>query len=200
MLSPEWNWLALLLMVMGDISYVWLTLQGKTTPHRVTWFLWALIPSVALVAQLHEGVGLVTLQTVGFGLMPALVFVASFRAPKATWVITRFDVVCGCLSLVGLLLWALTREGDYAVAFSIAADGLAALPTLRKAWSHPDSESPWAYLGGALGSGLTLLTITSWTFIYYGFALYGALMTGLLAFIIITQLGTRRNGESSRVE
>lgn len=39
---------------------------------------------------------------------------------------------------------------------------LAALPSVRKAWRYPNTESPWGYVGGML-SGLTgLATLDAW--------------------------------------
>jgi len=51
-----------------------------------------------------------------------------------------FDLICGILSLVGLVLWMITKVGNVAIFFSIVADGLAAVPTLVKAYKYPDTE------------------------------------------------------------
>lgn len=42
----------------GNLTYIKSTLEGKTRPNRVSWFMWTLAPYIAFAAQLHEGVGI----------------------------------------------------------------------------------------------------------------------------------------------
>lgn len=163
---------ALIHIIFGSSSYIIHTLQGRTHPNRVSWFMWAFAALVAFAAQLHEGVGLQSLMTFMVGLSPLLIFLASFVNPKSHWEITKFDIVCGGLSLLGLSLWLVTKEGSAAIAFAIAGDSFAGVPTFRKAFSHPESESYLLFLTAIIFSGLTLLTIKEWNFATYAFPLY----------------------------
>ena len=96
---------------------------------------------MAFGAELHEGVGIQALMTFIVGFSPFLVFLASFVNKKSYWKITKFDVVCGALALLGLSLWLVTREGNAAIAFAIAGDTFAGIPTFKKAFTHPETES-----------------------------------------------------------
>jgi hypothetical protein len=100
------------------------------------------------------------------------VLIASFISHKSVWQLTRFDIVCGALSLIGLAAWFITRHGDVAIFFSIIADALAATPTIRKSWADPESESSLVYLLSAIGAGITILTINDFTFANTAFAAY----------------------------
>lgn len=165
MIDHNWIYVGAALNLWGSGTYVWHTIQGKAKPNRVSWFLWALAPLVAFGAMLSEGVspldGLMTFM-VGFG--PLLVFITSFVNKKSVWKITRFDMVCGALSLLGLLGWVLTRTGNVAIFFSIMADGLAIIPTLVKSWNEPETESHIVYRNGALSAGITLLALDTYGF------------------------------------
>ncbi len=76
-----------------------------------------------------------------------------------------------------------------AIAFALIADGLAGLPTLIKAWKEPQSEHYAPYLTSAISAGITLLTISDWTFANYAFPAY-ILFTGVgVAAIVRFQWG-----------
>ncbi len=172
MLDSHFVLLGAAFSIAGGGSYIISTLRGKTRPNRVTFALWALAPLVAFAAEIGKGVGLQSLMTFMVGFMPLMVLIASLANNKARWKLTTFDYTCGLLSLVGLALWLVTREGNMAILFSIIADGLAALPTIVKAYRHPETENWLGFGGGAVNAGITLLTIKHWTFANYGFPLY----------------------------
>ncbi|MEK7605334.1 MAG: hypothetical protein AAB478_02295 [Patescibacteria group bacterium] len=176
---------------IGAISYLIDTVRGRVQPNRVTWFLWALAPLVTVAAQLDQGVGLPALLTFSVGFLPALIVIASFFNKKAVWKITRFDIFCGVLSLVGLILWQITKVGNIAILLSIVADLFAGIPTFRKAYSHPDSESFRAFFLGAIGAVLVILTITTWTFAVAAFSVYFFLSNSLIAFLVKSRIGAR---------
>lgn len=192
MIHENFIYLGALLNLIGSVSYVIDTLKGKTKPNRVTWSLWALAPMVAFGAMLGEGVsitaGLMTFM-VGFG--PLLVLLASFVNKKSVWKITRFDIICGTLSLIGVGLWFITRTGEVAIAFTILADGLAALPTLVKAFKEPETESYLIFLLGAISAGITLLATKVWDFTHVGFALYIFIFCALMVVLVRFKVGPR---------
>jgi hypothetical protein len=184
MIDEKFVILAAVINLIGSTNYVINTIKGKTQPNRVTWFLWALAPLIAFGAMIDKGVGLSALMTFMVGFGPLMVFIASFVNKKSVWKITRFDLTCGALSLGGLGLWLLTKEGDVAIFFSIIADALALLPTLVKSWKAPETESSLIFLNGSISAVITLLTLNTFTFAYYGFPLY-ILAACLLLFVVI---------------
>lgn len=172
MINENFIYIAALLNLTGSLTYVTHTIQGKTKPNRVSWFIWALAPLIAFAAMQSEGVGIQSLMTFMVGFGPLLVFISSFINRNAYWKIDRFDIVCGILSLIGLILWLVTQTGLIAILFSIIADALAGVPTLRKIYKEPQSESYTLFAFGAVAAVITLLTIQDWTFAAYGFPLY----------------------------
>jgi hypothetical protein len=173
-----------LIGAMGTVVYLIETIKGKVKPNRVTFLLWSVIPFIAFFAQIKQGVGLEALMTFSAGFLPLTVFIASFFNKKAAWRLTWFDVLCGLLSLAGLALWMITREGNFAILFSIVADTLAAIPTIVKAYKYPDSEIAWPWFATAVGVILTLLTINTFTFANSGFIIY-ILVINVLIFSLV---------------
>ena len=172
------------LNLVGSLSYVIQTVKGKTRPNRVSWLMWALAPLIAFSAELSQGVGLRSLMTFMVGFGPAMIFIASFVNRKATWKINKLDIACGILSLIALIAWGLTSNANLAIAFAIASDLLAAIPTIIKSYTTPKSEHYLVFLLGMLRAVITLLTITDWTFAEYAFPLYIAICCFVLFMLI----------------
>jgi hypothetical protein len=123
------------------------------------------------------------------GFTPFMIFVASFVNKKSYWRLGRLDIICGTLSIIGILLWYFTKTGNTAIVFSIFADGLAAIPTIVKSYYAPETEDYKVYFLGASAAALTLLTIKVWNFAYVAWPLYILLVTLLLSILIKFRLG-----------
>jgi hypothetical protein len=198
MLSTNFLYLVPIINLLGSGGYTLAVLKGKARPNRVTWFMWALAPLIAFAAEIGEGVGLQSILTFMVGFGPLIVFVASFVNSKSVWQLSRFDIMCGVLSMLGLILWLITRHGNIAISLSIAADAMAAMPTVVKSWRDPKSESYAVFLAAMVSSALTLLTIDRWTFADWGFPLYILLMDVLLFTLVRFEPGLRPNSRSPK--
>jgi hypothetical protein len=197
MLDPHFVWLSAFFNMVGSSRYAYQTVVGRTQPNRVTWFLWGVIPLVAFFAELGQNVGLQSLMTLAVGVGPLIVFTASMVNRQAYWKFTSFDIACGTLSILAVILWRLSGSGDVAIALSILADTLAGLPTAIKAWRHPETESSSAFLFGTCSAAITLLTIRNWTFATYGFPFYILVVSLYLFLTIRFKLGKKRSGSAS---
>jgi hypothetical protein len=192
-LNPDFAVLGAVLPLAGFASYLRDTLRGKTQPNRVSWSLWATAPLIAFAAELAQHTSLnVSLLTFALGAGPALILAASFACPRAYWAPTRLDLACGAVAVAALIGWAVTRRGDVAIALAITADALAAVPTIRKAWAQPESESIGTYAASGAGSAITLLTISRWRFASFAFPLYVTVVCGAIAALIALPHAHRR--------
>jgi len=171
----DWSYLVFIgaaVQLGGIASYVSGTLRGTTRPNRVTWLMWSVAPLIATFAAVSDGVRLSALPVFMSGFGPLLVFLASFANPRSFWKLERFDYLCGLFSLLALILWAVTREPDVAIVFSILSDFSAAVPTLRKAWRAPESEDSAAYSTGLFNSLTAFPAIGTWAFTSVAFPVY----------------------------
>ena len=173
--------------IIGSIGALWYlvdTTRGKVRPNRVSFLLWSIARLIAFSAEIQKGVGIQSLMTFSVGFFPLLIFLASFVNKKAEWKLTRFDLTCGALSLLGLILWGMTKEGNVAILLSITADGLAAVPTIVKAYNYPETEIGWLWLTVSMNGLFTLLTVVDWTLAHYGFPLY-ILLVNLIIYVLV---------------
>jgi hypothetical protein len=183
MLSPAFAVIAAIINLYSDVLYAADTLRGRNKPNRVTWSLWALAPLIGFASQIREGVGIQAVMTLSVGLAPLLVLAATFHNKQSRWAISSFDILCGIISLIALGTLIVTGNGVASLALSMVADFFAALPTIRKAHTHPESESIFPYVLAAVAACMTLLTIKHWGFAVASFSSYILVINLLIAFL-----------------
>lgn len=199
MIDPRFVYLAAGLSVLGAYGYVRDTLRGTTAPNRVTWSLWGVEGVLAALNEVQQHVGLAAIMTLMLGLVPIVVVVASFRNPHGVWSIGPFDVVCGLISLTGLFAWLFVHEATLALVTFVVADQIAALPTLRKSWFAPATESPRVFFLGALNCFITILTLPALTTAGVLFPGCIMVMDFLLAALIFSRVGPRLGARRTTV-
>ena len=104
MINEKFVIVGVIIEFLGGLSYLIDTLKGKVKPNRVTFFLWSLSPAIAFAAQIKQGVGIQSLMTFVTGFVPFTIFLASFINKKSYWKIKKFDLACGAISIIGLIL------------------------------------------------------------------------------------------------
>ncbi|MFZ1398665.1 MAG: hypothetical protein WAS33_17295 [Candidatus Promineifilaceae bacterium] len=168
---------------LGGLYYLVETAVGKVQPNRVTWLLWTLFPMIIFIAQRVQGIESLSWATFVAGFNPLLIVLVSFINKKAYWKTEPRDYGLMAAAIVGLILWAVTREPNLAILFSLVADFLASLPTVIKAYKYPETESWPAYALSAAGFGLGVLAIQTFTFENYAFITYIFFINALLAYL-----------------
>jgi len=168
--------------LLATFVYVRSMFKGSVKPNRVSWLMWSIAPFIATAAAISNGVGWAALPVFMSGLAPFLVFAASFVSKKAHWTLASFDYVCGVLSGLALVFWYVTEDPNVAIAFAIASDGLASIPTLTKAWKHPETEVAWPFMVGVFNASTSFFASTIWVFSEYAFPAYLIVMNTLLFF------------------
>jgi hypothetical protein len=95
-----------------------------------------------------------------------------------------------------------TEDPNVAIAFAIASDGLASIPTLTKAWKHPETEVAWPFMVGVFNASTSFFASTKWVFSEYAFPTYLIVMNILLFFSaykkkLVSLLTKQRNYQTS---
>src|SRR6185295_3849327 len=118
------------------------------------------------------GAGLSVLPVFFAGFGPLVVILISLAHKNLIWKIGPLDIFCGFLSLLALVIYVLTHSLGISILFAILADGLAAVPTIVKAWNFPESEFAAGYLPGIINNIIGLHIIKNWVFTIYSFSVY----------------------------
>ncbi len=144
----DWHQIAALLaVILGVISvvpYIRDMLKGSTRPNLVSWGLWFLIQSIFAAAQFSAGASLsIVLPLVEVAAVLAVIVLGLFGYGYKKY--GPLDFACLALALGAIALWQITNDPVVALWMAVAADFVAAVPTLFKAFRDPKSETPLAY-------------------------------------------------------
>lgn len=157
--------LSYIVSLLGFYAYISNTLKGKTKPNRVSWLMWSLPQFVFLgtALLLHTNTW-GTPSTLLYGLIPLLIFIASFINPKSYWKLNFFDLTCGALSLAFFVMWIFFA---LPIPFVIIGEVFALIPTLKKAWEYPETETGLIYVASVVSVLLILPSTLSVFQIWY---------------------------------
>lgn len=174
-----------LIIMGGAYAYIRDTIKGATKPNKVTWGMWSIAPLISAIAALSANVDpWSTVRIFLAGLLPLLIFICSFFNEKSYWKLQKFDYACGISSLLALIVWSLTSSPSFAILFAILADIFAGIPTFKKAWTHPETETPTIFFAGLISASLIFPTLETWDIEHAGFLIYLLFLNS--AFIIAT--------------
>ncbi|WP_053228376.1 hypothetical protein [Spirochaeta cellobiosiphila] len=170
---------------LGGIYYLIETVQGKTQPNRVTWLLWGIFPLIIFLAQRAQGVSGLSWASFTAGFTPLLIVMSSFINKKSYWKTNIKDYLLMGAAFIGILLWGVTKDPNMAIMFSLVADFLAGLPTIIKAYKHPESESWIAYAISTIGFGISVLAIQTYSFENVAFIFYLFLVNAIISVLAV---------------
>ena len=171
--------------VGGSAAYIRDTLAGKTKPNRVSWSMWALAPLIGTAAALSAHAdGWATIRIFLAGFLPLIVFMASFINPQSYWKLTLFDFLCGACSVLALVVWGVADSPRMAILLAAIGDGFASLPTIRKAWSYPETETGLVYIASFVGVLLIIPSIPVWNIENSAFQVYLLIANTFLLFAV----------------
>jgi hypothetical protein len=171
--------------VYAGVVYIKSMFSGGTRPNRVSWLIWFVGPFVVLVNQLRGGFELSQIFTITTTFLPLLILILSFLIKNAEWKITRFDIMCGGIALFALLLYIVNINPIISIGLAILSDFIGSIPTLLKAYKHPETESWTAFALIIPAAILTIISIQSFTFSNLAFALYILLINSALTFVAL---------------
>lgn len=152
--------IAALLAVAGTVPYLIDILKGRVQPHAYTWFVWSIVSCIVFFGQVAKGAGIGALPTAASEVFTILIFLFSlrygFKHP------TKTDKIFLAIALAGLIPWVLTDDPTLSVVIAVAIDATAFLPTLRKTWRSPSTETPVLFGMNALRHILALFSLQAY--------------------------------------
>jgi hypothetical protein len=161
------------------------TLSGTLKPNRVSLVLWSLPPIISFCIAFTSGATLSAIPLLLAGAAPLFILCVSFLSRQSHWKTHTGDYISGLFSIVAIILWLTIQDPALGIVFAIIADLFAALPTITKAWQHPETESAWIYVLGGIGNIIGLLTLRVWNFSTIGFSIYLITLAAIMISSII---------------
>ena len=175
--------IAAVISAAAYLPYAYAVIRGVTKPQRSSWLIWSVLSSIAFFAVIASGGTQGLFFTGAQATGTILIFTLSLW--RGTGALTnRKDAMVLILSLLGLILWAVTENPNYAMALSIILGALGGSLTLIKSFTDPRSEAltPWVLQTLAAGFGsASVLGATALEMAYplYLLALYGSILISI---------------------
>lgn len=152
--------IAAILAIVGNIPYIVDIFKGRVQPHAYTWFVWTLVTAIVFFGQVAKGAGIGALPTAAAGIFTLLIFLLSLK--NGFKHVTKIDTIFLLLALAGIVPWVITEDPTISVVIAVAIDLTAFIPTLRKTWLKPSTESPLLYGSNVLRHILALLSMQTY--------------------------------------
>lgn len=149
--------LVILLTFAGYLPYIIDIFKGKTKPHAVTWFLVTLTAGIAYALQVEGGAGVGAYPMLGVSIICGFVFLLSLW--RGTRDIKRIDIWMLIISLVTLGLWLFIDQPILSILLITLSEVVSYIPTIRKSWGQPYSETLSLYQISAFRHSLAIVAL-----------------------------------------
>lgn len=175
--------------LLGFLPYVRDVLARRTVPSRSTWLIWTIVGSMLCASYWQSGASETLWISVSYVAGPLCVFLLSLRFGEGGW--SRLDRFCLASSGLSAVLWTITRQPLLALWLNIAVDSLGALPTIKKTYREPASESRAAWSCFFAGAVLNLVAARSWSLGAIAYPLYLFAVSAVMTALILGRAGGR---------
>ncbi|MGD2148283.1 MAG: hypothetical protein PVH41_16445 [Anaerolineae bacterium] len=191
-IAPMAGYLAGALSLAGFAPYVASILRGETKPNRASWFIWLVVSLIIAVSYRDAGADFAFLMPVAYTVGSSVVASLSLRYGTGGW--TRFDRTCLVGAGAGVLMWVAFSSPLSALLINLFINLLGTLPTIRKAYYQPETESGLAWTLYSLGNLVNLFAIEHWTFSMVVYPVSMVFIVGVVTLLTLIQIRPRRNG------
>lgn len=135
-----WGLVAVVLGFIAYGLYIKGIFAGKIKPHAFSWFIWALLTTIAFFAQVSENAGPGAWVT-GFTALMSYAFVIVGLGSSSRTLIEKTDWFYFIGALLAIPPWYLTGDPLWSVIIVTVIDAVAFVPTFRKSYQNPETES-----------------------------------------------------------
>lgn len=143
------------------IPYVRDIFRNTTKPHSYTWFIWTVLQAIAAAAMWSGGAGVAIASSVIGAVLCGFIFLLSLK--RGFKGVTRFDTVCLFGALVALVAYLFFHDPLVSIIFATLTDIIGFLPTFRKAYREPRTETASTHLLSAASGMFAIAAIANFT-------------------------------------
>lgn len=174
---------ATLLMFAGYAPYLRDLFKGKTQPHLYTWIIWAITASIATAGVIVGGGNYGAIPMVaGTGLV---IFVCLLAFKYGSKNITSGDTITLVAAIAAVIVWIQLDNPLLAVIVATLIDGFGYIPTFRKSFEEPWSETTFFWLAMSANSFLSIAALEKYTLLTTLYLFVLGIANGVLYLLLI---------------
>jgi hypothetical protein len=171
-----------LVIVSGDVTYIIDAYKARTTPHRITWFIFTVLNIIDFANQAASGATNSLWLFAGAALATSIIFIISLFRGVGGY--TKRDILILTGALIGCLLWWFLHSPLASIITNIIIASLALIPSYIKAFRDPKSETKITWLTASISGFLAATSIDKPKLVLLILPLYGAIVEGGLYIVI----------------
>ena len=151
---------ASLLAIVGNVPYLHDIVTRKVKPHPYTWFVWSIVSCTIFFGQIAKGAGVVAIPTAASEIFTIIIFFFSLQYGFKK--INHIDTIFLIIALLGFIPWIITKDPTMSVIVAVSVDLVAFMPTIRKTWKNPETETGLLYSMNVLRHILMLFSLEAY--------------------------------------
>lgn len=152
--------IALVVSLFAFYPYLRDIFLNRTKPHIYTWLIWTITQGTAVFALWYGGGGWGAVElTIGTFLV-FIIFLFSIK--KGTRNITKSDTIILFVALLSVIVWWKLDNPILAVIMVSLIDLFGYIPSWRKCWSNPYSETLSTWVLFAIGNIFAILALNEY--------------------------------------
>lgn len=175
--------LAIILTFAGYVPYIRDVISGKTKPHVYSWIAWSLVGGIVFALQITNGAGTAALVTLAAQAAALFVIYLTLKHKVASRA-TVADALFIVFALLSFVLWLVVKQPLLAALLATATDLLSFVPTIRKSWQDPHSETLLFYLFNTLRFALAALAISNYSLVTTLYPVSWLVLNGLFVLML----------------
>jgi hypothetical protein len=153
--------MATVAMLAGYYPYLKDLFARKTQPHLYTWLIWAITASIATAGVIVGGGNLGAIPMVIGTALVVFVCLLSFKYGSKN--ITKSDTLTLIAALIAVLVWVQLDNPLLAVVLATVIDGFGYIPTYRKSYQEPWSETTFFWIAMSANSFLAIAALENYS-------------------------------------
>lgn len=155
--------IATIIGIVSFLPYLKDMLSLKTKPHAYTWLIWSITQGTAVFGIYYGGGG-------WGGLLPLIgtffaFFVFLLSLKYGTKNIKKGDTIILITALIAVLFWWQLHQPLLSIFIVSVIDFFGYIPSFRKSWEEPWSETLVAWVGFSLANILAILALSQYNFL-----------------------------------
>jgi len=177
--------LSSLVSISCFVPYIIDIFKGTTKPHSYSWIIWTILQTAGVIAMASAGAGWgIASLSIG-AILCGFIFILSFF--YGTHNIKTFDTICLIGALIAIVIYFFLHSAILSIIIVTITDLVGFLPTIRKSYEEPETETSLTYILSSISSILAIGALTIFNFTTSLYLLSLVLSNGICAIIIITR-------------
>lgn len=177
--------IAVVLTFVGYAPYIRDIFKDKTKPHIFSWFTWILTTALVYALQATSGAGPGAWVTLSLVVIMSFITIVSFKRGYKD--IKKIDVIFFLLAILALPLWLVVKQPVLSIVLLTAIDLAGFVPTIRKSWNAPHTETLSFYVITTFRHTLSVFALVQLSFVTALYPIAWVIANALFAIILIVR-------------